>query len=126
MRVLIADDHEAIRKGVRTILSTEFADLTCDEATNGRDAMKFAIANPPDLLILDINLPNMTGFAVAEELRRLSPNIRIIFFTMHTASRFMTEACKAGVQGFVATDRAAFVLVNAVKAVLRGEIYFPE
>ena len=125
MRVLVADDHEAIRKGVRTILSAEFSDLIFDEAPNGLEAFKLAIANPPDLVILDINLPNMTGFAAAEELRQRFPRTPVLFFTMHTGPRFVAEARKAGVQGLVAKDRAADALVDAVKAVLRGESYFP-
>src|ERR1700689_902897 len=125
MRVIIADDHEAVRKGVRTILANGFPDLFCDEAATGLEAVKLAMATQPDLVILDINLPIMTGFAAAEELRRLFPHIPVLFFTMHAGPSFISEAQKAGVQGFVAKDRAADALVDAVKTVLRGETYFP-
>jgi DNA-binding NarL/FixJ family response regulator len=126
MRVIIADDHEAIRKGVRAILFTAFPDLICDEATTGLEAVKLTMANKPDLVILDINLPIMTGFAAAEQIHRSFPHIPVLFFTMHTAPRFVSEARKSGAQGFVAKDRAADALVDAVKTLLRGGSYFPD
>jgi len=125
MRIIIADDHEAVRKGVRAILAGGFTELICDEAANGLEAIQLAKANEPDLVILDINMPVMTGFAAASEIQRLLPRVPILFFTMHTGPQFVAQARKAGVQGFVAKDRAGEALVAAAMAVMRNETYFP-
>jgi len=126
MRILIADDHETIRKGVCTILIAHF-DLRsedCVEASDGHEAIQKAVALKPDVIILDINMPVLGGFGAALEIQRLLPGTLILFFTMHTGEQFVLEARKAGVQGFVAKDRAADVLVDAVNALLRNETYF--
>jgi DNA-binding NarL/FixJ family response regulator len=126
MRILIADDHEAVRKGISTILTANF-DLRpedCVEATNGQDAIEKAVLHKPDVVVLDINMPMLNGFAAAKELQRLMPDTPILFFTMHSGEQFVLEARKAGVQGFVAKDRAGETLVDAVKALLRNETYF--
>jgi DNA-binding NarL/FixJ family response regulator len=125
MRIIVADDHEAIRKGVCAILNISFTELVCDEAANGLEAIRLAKANRPDLVILDINMPVLSGFAAATELQRLLPDVPILFFTMHTGEQFVAQARKAGVQGFVAKDRAGEDLVTAVKSVMRNEMYFP-
>jgi two-component system, NarL family, response regulator DegU len=124
MRVIVADDHEAIRKGVCAILGTGFAEVVCDEAVNGLEAVRLAKANPPDLIILDINMPVMSVFAAATDIQLL-PHVPILFFTMHTGPQFVAQARKAGVQGFVAKDRAGETLIAAARAVMRNETYFP-
>jgi DNA-binding NarL/FixJ family response regulator len=126
MRILIADDHETIRKGICTILTAHF-DLRsedCVEASNGHEAIQKAVALKPDVIILDINMPVLGGFGAAHEIQRLLPGTPILFFTMHTGEQFVLEARKAGVQGFVAKDRAGEVLVDAVNALLQNETYF--
>ena len=108
MRILIADDHETIRKGVCTILTDHF-DLRsedCIEASNGQEAIQKAVGHKPDVVILDINMPVLGGFGAATEIHRLLPGIPILFFTMHTGDQIVLEARKAGVQGFVTKDRA--------------------
>jgi DNA-binding NarL/FixJ family response regulator len=115
-----------IRKGICTILTAHF-DLRpedCIEATNGQEAIEKALAHKPDVVILDINMPLLGGFSAAREIQRLLPGFPILFFTMHTGEQFVLEARKAGVQGFVAKDRAGEILVDAVKALLRNETYF--
>jgi DNA-binding NarL/FixJ family response regulator len=126
MRILIADDHEMIRKGIYTILTSQL-DLKpeeCIEASDGQDAIEKALAHKPDVVVLDINMPVLGGFAAVKEIQRVLPGTPILFFTMHTGEQFVLEARKAGVQGFVAKDRAGEVLVDAVKALLRNETYF--
>jgi len=126
MRILIADDHETIRKGICAILTAHF-DLRpqdCIEASNGQDAIQKAVAHKPDVIVLDINMPVLGGFGAATEIQRLLPGTPILFFTMHTGEQIVLEARKAGVQGFVAKDRAGEVLMDAVDALLRNETYF--
>jgi CheY-like chemotaxis protein len=89
-----------------------------------QEAIEKALAHKPDVVILDINMPLLGGFSAAREIQRLLPGFPILFFTMHTGEQFVLEARKAGVQGFVAKDRAGEILVDAVKALLRNETYF--
>jgi two-component system, NarL family, response regulator DegU len=124
MRILVADDHDAIRKGVCAILSSHFDIEECIEASTGQDAIEKALKHSPDVIILDINMPVLGGFGAAKEIQRLTPQIPILFFTMHTGEQFVLEARKAGVQGFVAKDNAGGALVKAVEAVLRKETFF--
>ena len=124
MRILIADDHEVVRKGVRAILTSHFIQSECIEASNGQDAISKAQASHPDIVILDINMPVLGGFGAAREIQRLLPQIPILFFTMHIGEQFVSEARRAGVQGFVAKDRAGEDLIRAVETLLRKEMFF--
>lgn len=124
MQILVADDHEVVRKGVCAILALHFHTLECIEATNGQDAIDKTLLRRPDLVILDINMPVLGGFAAAKEIQRQLPEIPILFFTMHIGEQFVTEAKKARVQGFVAKDRAGDDLIRAVEALLRKETFF--
>ena len=107
------------------ILTTYLQPEHCEEASNGQEAITKALALQPDLILLDINMPIMGGFAAAKELQKLLPHVPILFLTMHGGDSFVSEARKAGVQGFVTKDHAGEVLVDAVKALLNGESFFP-
>jgi NarL family two-component system response regulator LiaR len=94
MRVICADDHDTIRKGVRAILADSFDDLIFDEAKNGEEAVRLAVANRPDLVILDINMPVLDGFGAAREIHERFSAVPILFFTMHSARALVSEAPK--------------------------------
>jgi len=126
MRILVADDHEVMRKGVCAILTAGFRFATCDEAANGQEAIEKAFLHRPDILILDINMPVLGGFDAAKEIQLLMPNLPILLFTSNPSEQFLSEAKKAGVQGFVLKEQAADTLVTAVKALLRKETFFPQ
>ena len=125
MKILIADDHEIVRKGVCAILTTYLQPAHCEEASNGQEAITKALALQPDLILLDINMPIMGGFTAAKELKKLLPQVPILFLTMHGGDSFVSEARRAGVQGFVTKDHVGEVLVDAVKALLNSETFFP-
>jgi DNA-binding NarL/FixJ family response regulator len=125
--VLIADDHEAIRKGVRTILRSRQDVEICGEASNGSEAIRMAVDLNPDLIILDLTMPVMGGFAAAKELRRLLPAIPILFYSMHEGTQLMKEAKQAGARGFVSKDRISDTLLDALDAVVvRNGTFFPD
>lgn len=124
MKILIADDHEVVRKGVCTILTAHFEPEICEEAANGQEAITKALALEPDIVILDINMPVLGGFAAAKEIQRLMPQVPVLFLTMHGGEQFASEARKAGVQGFVTKDRAGEALVEAVKTLLNKGTFF--
>ena len=92
MRILIADDHEAVRKGVCAILSSRADVEVCGEAENGRETVEKANALKPDLIILDITMPVLSGFEAAREIRKTLPYVPILILSMHESSLLIGEA----------------------------------
>ena len=120
-RILLADDHALVRRGVRLILDSE-PDLTVvAEAGDGAEAITQARAHQPDLAILDIAMPRLTGLQAARELSRLQPDLRILILTMHDNEQYFFEALKAGASGYVLKSVADRDLVEACRAAMRGE-----
>jgi DNA-binding NarL/FixJ family response regulator len=121
VRILLADDHALVRRGVRLILDNE-PDLTVvAEAGDGAEAVSMARANDPDLAILDIAMPRLTGLQAARELSRLQPDLRILILTMYDNEQYFFEALKAGASGYVLKSVADRDLVEACRAAMRGE-----
>jgi DNA-binding NarL/FixJ family response regulator len=125
LRVLIADDHESVRKGVCVILGTRGDIEVCGEASNGREAIDKAKELQPDLIILDITMPVLSGIDAAEVIRTALPHVPILFLSMHQSRQIVAEAKRIVVQGYVRKSEAATTLLNAVDAVLRNKPFFP-
>jgi DNA-binding NarL/FixJ family response regulator len=120
-RILLADDHALVRRGVRLILDSE-PDLTVvAEAGDGAEAIDLARTSLPDLAILDIAMPRMTGLQAARTLQRVLPDLRILILTMHDNEQYLFEALKAGASGYVLKSVADRDLVEACRAAVRGE-----
>lgn len=120
-RILLADDHALVRRGVRLILDSE-PDLTViGEAGDGAQAIDMARANAPDLAILDIAMPRLTGLQAARELSRLLPEVRILILTMYDNEQYFFEALSAGACGYVLKSVADRDLVEACRAAMRDE-----
>ncbi|MFI6698610.1 response regulator [Streptomyces sp. NPDC050509] len=120
-RILLADDHALVRRGVRLILDNE-PDLTVvGEAGDGAEAIELARAERPDLVILDIAMPRLTGLQAARELSRLQPGTRILMLTMYDNEQYFFEALKAGASGYVLKSVADRDLVEACRAAMRDE-----
>ncbi|MFS8197986.1 response regulator [Streptomyces sp. CWNU-52B] len=120
-RILLADDHALVRRGVRLILDSE-PDLTVvAEAGDGAEAIEAARTEEPDLAILDIAMPRLTGLQAARELSRLQPDLRILILTMYDNEQFFFEALKAGAAGYVLKSVADRDLVEACRATMRDE-----
>jgi DNA-binding NarL/FixJ family response regulator len=120
-RILLADDHAVVRRGLRLVLEAQ-ADLeVVAEAGDGIEAVQAALAQDVDLAILDVTMPRMTGLHAARELRRHRPQLRILMLSMHENERYMYEALKAGASGYVAKAVADRDLVEAVRAAMRGD-----
>lgn len=127
IRILIADDHDAVRKGVRSVLLSRQDIEVCGEASNGSEAIVKAIEQKPDLIILDLTMPILGGFAAALELRRLLPDIPILFYSMHEGAHLIKEARQIGVRGFVGKSHISETLLDAVDAlVIRKDTFFPD
>jgi DNA-binding NarL/FixJ family response regulator len=123
LRVLIADDHEAVRKGVCSILGSRKDLEVCGEAENGRDAIEKVRELKPDVVILDITMPVLSGFEAAREIRKtMSVPILILPCTRNQ----LIEEARIGVQGYVTKTEAASTLLLAVDALLRKQDFFPD
>ncbi|MEV4315023.1 response regulator transcription factor [Actinocrispum sp. NPDC049592] len=121
IRILLADDHALVRRGVRLILDAEPGLSVVGEAGDGAEAVALARELEPDLVVLDIAMPRMTGLQAARELSRRSPDLRILILTMYDNEQFFFEALKAGASGYVLKSVADRDLVEACRAAIRGE-----
>lgn len=124
IRILIADDHEVVRQGVRNILEIHPDYELCGEATNGRAAVSIAEKEQPDVAILDISMPELNGIDAARQILRASPKTKILIFTVHDAERLVYEVVGAGAHGYVLKSDAGRQLNAAVESVLAGKHYF--
>src|ERR1700680_4876639 len=120
MRILIADDHEVIRRGVIRVLQSREDVEECAEATNGKEAIERALEWKPDLILLDVRLPLLDGFAVAREIKHHQPDIAILFFSIYDTNEILEEAKSVG-DGFILKDKIVEMLQRAIAAVLRRQ-----
>ena len=123
MRILIADDHEVIRRGVIRVLQSR-GDVECAEATNGREAVEKALEWKPDLVLLDIRLPVLSGFDAAKEIKQRQPDIPILFFSIHDTNEILEEARSVG-DGFILKDKIVEMLPKALDALRHKQTFFP-
>jgi DNA-binding NarL/FixJ family response regulator len=123
MRILIADDHGIVRAGIRLLLERQPGLAVVAEAGDGVDAVEQALVHHPDLCILDVGMPRMTGLQAAREIRAHLPQARVLILSMHDDERYLFEALKAGASGYVLKREADQDLVEAVRAVQRGEAF---
>lgn len=125
-RILVADDHEMLRRGVRSMLESEAGLQICGEATDGIEAVEKALSLKPDLVILDINMPALNGLAVVRQILRARPETKILIFTVHDSEQTAQESFHAGAHGFLSKGKAGRDLIAAVKAVLSGKEFRPK
>jgi DNA-binding NarL/FixJ family response regulator len=124
IRVLVADDHAIVRTGIRHVLEGEPGFEVVAEASTGTEAVALALALRPDVAVLDISMPGLTGIQAAAELRRASPETRVLILSMHDNTEYVLESLRAGVHGYLLKDGAAAELGDAIRAVCRGESFF--
>ena len=123
VRVLLADDHQIVRQGVRGLLEGAGFQVIA-EAADGREALRLAASkDPPDVVVLDLAMPALNGVDAAREIVRSSPDVKAILLTMHPEEPYVLEALRAGVSGYVLKTQAADDLVQAIREVTRGAIY---
>lgn len=124
IRVLVADDHAIVRTGIRHVLEGEPGFEVVGEASNGEEALALALERKPDVAVLDISMPGVTGLQATAELRRRCPETRVLMLSMHDNTEYVLESVRAGAHGYLLKDTAATELRGAIRAVHEGESYF--
>jgi DNA-binding NarL/FixJ family response regulator len=123
-RILVVDDHEVVRQGLRSLLTARPDWEICGEAAAGEEAVQ-AVANlKPDVVILDVTMPGMSGLEAASRIIALGAGTRILIFTMHESQRMAVDVREAGAHGFVQKSQAARDLILAVERLLAGGTFF--
>ncbi|WP_460308808.1 response regulator [Actinocorallia aurea] len=120
-RILLADDHALVRRGLRLILDSEPDLAVAAEAADGAEAVEAAASGGVDLAVLDIAMPRMTGLQAAREISRRAPQVRILMLSMYDNEQYFFEALKSGASGYVLKSAADQDLIEACRAAMRGE-----
>lgn len=124
IRVLVADDHMIVRSGIRHVLESEPDFEVVGEAKSGSEAISLASKLRPDVVVLDISMPDQSGLEVAARLRGSASTTRVLILSMHDNAEYVLESVRAGAHGYLLKDTAATELRRAIRAVCRGESYF--
>jgi two-component system, NarL family, response regulator LiaR len=120
-RILLCDDHAMFRQGLRSILETERDFRVIGEAASGREAVRYALETRPDVILMDIQMPELDGVAAAKEILAEQEGARIIILTMYRQDTYVFEAIKVGARGYLLKDADASDLIDAIRRVADGE-----
>ena len=122
-RILLVDDHQMFREGLKAVLKSESDFHVVGEAENGIQAVEMSRELAPDVVIMDISMPEMSGIEAAGKIHAESPAVKIIILSMHTEKRYILGALKAGATGIVAKNSASAELLTAIETVVSGQTY---
>ncbi|MBS7811850.1 response regulator [Roseococcus pinisoli] len=124
LRILLADDHDVVRHGLRALLETHEGWTICGEALSGRQAVEMAEKLQPDIAILDISMPSLNGLDATRIIRRSSPRTEILIFTMHETEQLIREVLAAGAKGYLLKSDAGRSVIAAIEALAAHQPYF--
>jgi DNA-binding NarL/FixJ family response regulator len=122
--ILIADDHELVRKGIRTVLEARTGWQVVAEASDGREAVKKIQELKPQVAILDISMPLLNGLEATRQIAKIAPQTKVLILTMHEADPMIQQILQAGARGYLLKSDASLDLVSAVEALLRNKTFF--
>jgi len=123
LRVLIAEDHQTVREGVKLLVNAQADMEVVGEAGDGELAIEEAVRLKPDIILMDISMPNLNGLKATKRLRRLIPDIKILTLTRHTDDGYLQQLIGAGANGYVLKQSAPTELINAIRTVAEGNAY---
>jgi len=121
--ILIADDHMLLRQGIRNVLELENDLAVIGEAADGEEAVHKALTLLPDIILLDINMPRLTGLEVTKRIRAANPNLKVVILTMHDDENYVIEVIKSGASGYLLKDVEPSMLIKAIRTVYEGESF---
>jgi two-component system, NarL family, response regulator NreC len=124
IRILLADDHTVMRRGLRFLLESQPEFTVVAEASDGREAVQQAEAARPHVAVLDVAMPNLSGIEAAQRIAAQMPHIAIVILSMHSDEGYVLRALKAGARGYLLKDAAESDLIEAIKAVSQGKTFF--
>jgi two-component system response regulator NreC len=122
-KVLIADDHAIVRTGLRTLLQAEPSLELVGEATGGYEAIELLEETRPDVLLLDISMPDLDGITVLKQIKTRFSDLRILILTIHEDQAMLREAIRAGASGYILKRAAESELISAINIIMRGDMY---
>jgi len=125
LRILVADDHEIVRKGVKAVLEREGFKVVA-EASNGEEAVARTLGFQPDVVVLDLSMPRKNGIEAAREILATIPKTKTILLTVHLEDYYVRQALQSGIQGYVLKSRSSEDLLQAIHEVCRGMIYLSD
>jgi DNA-binding NarL/FixJ family response regulator len=124
LRILVADDHEIVRQGIRALLQIHPGWEVCAEAADGRDAVEKVAQLKPDIVILDIGMPNLNGLNATRQILHHDPQTKVLILTMHESEQVVREVLEVGARGYLLKSDAGCDLVTAVEALQRNRTFF--
>jgi DNA-binding NarL/FixJ family response regulator len=125
VRILVADDHAVVRQGLCAVLETQLNFAVCAVAADGREAVDLALAQRPDVAILDISMPILNGIEAARQIREGSPTTEVLIFTMHEGEELIGEVLHAGARGYLLKTDTDDRIIEAIDTLVRHRPYFP-
>ena len=123
IKILVADDHGVLRAGLRALLSAEPDIQVVGEAADGPAALRLAAELRPDVLLMDISMPGLSGIEVTRQIKAAQPDMRVLILTLHQDEGLLREAIHAGATGYIVKQAVESELINAIYAVHRGDMY---
>jgi DNA-binding NarL/FixJ family response regulator len=124
--VFLADDHAVVRDGLRLLIETQRDMTVISEASNGREAARLAARMNPDVIIMDLAMPELNGVEATRQIREVCPSTKVIILSMHSSTEHIFQALKAGAHGYLLKESAGMEVINAIRAVISGKRYLSE
>ena len=124
LRVLLADDHKVIRDGLRLLIDSQRDMQVVGEAGNGKEALQRARDLKPDVVVMDLSMPELNGLQATEQLKAERPKIKVVALTVHEDASYLLQLCKAGAVGYVLKRSAGDDLIHAIRTVAAGGLHF--
>ena len=124
VRVLVADDHEVVLEGVRALLAREPGLEICGTASNGREAVASATRTKPDVVVLDMTMPDLDGISAIRQIKRASPKTEVVIYSGHSPEEIIEEAFDAGAKSYIGKGDASQDLIDAIRSVAEHKPFF--
>jgi len=124
LRILIADDHEIVRRGLKTLLSTQPGWSVCAEAATGREAVAQAAQHRPDIVVMDISMPGLNGLEATRKIRKMLPRVEVVILSLHYSDQLVREILDAGARGYILKSDATRDLLKAIEALATRRTFF--